>query len=376
MSEPIRVLQIMGIVESGGVEAVIMNYYRHIDRSKVQFDFVMHKGGNPRYIAEIKSLGGRVFEVTPYSKNIVSFTHEIYKVIKEGHYKIVHSNMNSMSGFPLFAAWLAGADVRIIHNHTTDTKAEGVRTIIKRVLRPFARMFANRYWACSKLAGAWMYGQKAVDEGKVTIINNAIDLSRFAFKQEIRDKLRKEMGLEGKFVVGHVGRFMKQKNHDFLIDIFSELVKQKPESVLLLIGEGPLFGHIRDKVNSLDLQDKVRFLGDRSDVAELYNAMDVFVLPSFYEGLPVVGVEVQANGLPFLCSDMVTKEILISNNITLLALGVAHKKWIDEFVKVLNRSSNADVLQSMHSSGFDIRKESEKMENYYCKFVDNRLTII
>ena len=376
MSEPIRVLQIMGIVESGGVEAVIMNYYRHIDRSKVQFDFVMHKGGNPRYIAEIKSLGGRVFEVTPYSKNIVSFTHEIYKVIKEGHYKIVHSNMNSMSGFPLFAAWLAGADVRIIHNHTTDTKAEGVRTIIKRVLRPFARMFANRYWACSKLAGAWMYGQKAVDEGKVTIINNAIDLSRFAFKQEIRDKLRKEMGLEGKFVVGHVGRFMKQKNHDFLIDIFAELVKQKPESVLLLIGEGPLFGHIRDKVNSLDLQDKVRFLGVRSDVAELYNAMDVFVLPSFYEGLPVVGVEVQANGLPFLCSDMVTKEILISNNITLLALGVAHKKWIDEFVKVLNRSSNADVLQSMHSSGFDIRKESEKMENYYCKFVDNRLTII
>lgn len=375
MSEPIRVLQIMGIVESGGVEAVIMNYYRHIDRSKVQFDFVMHKGGNPGYIAEIKSLGGRVFEVTPYSKNIVSFTHEIYKVIKEGHYKIVHSNMNSMSCFPLFAAWLAGADVRILHNHTTDTKAEGIRTIIKRVLRPFARLLANRYWACSKLAGAWMYGQKAVDEGKVTIINNAIDLSRFAFKQEIRDKLRKEMGLEGKFVVGHVGRFMKQKNHDFLIDIFAELVKQKPESVLLLIGEGPLFGHIRDKVKSLDLQDKVRFLGVRSDVAELYNAMDVFVLPSFYEGLPVVGVEVQANGLPFLCSDMVTKEILISNNITLLALGVAHKKWIDEFVKVLNRSSNADVLQSMHSSGFDISKESEKMENYYCKFVDNKLTI-
>lgn len=372
MSEPIRVLQIMGIVESGGVEAVIMNYYRHIDRSKVQFDFVMHKGGNPRYIAEIKSLGGRVFEVTPYSKNIVSFTHEIYKVIKDGHYKIVHSNMNSMSGFPLFAAWLAGADVRISHNHTTDTKAEGVRTIIKRVLRPFARMFANRYWACSKLAGAWMYGQKAVDEGKVTIINNAIDLSRFAFKQEIRDKLRKEMGLEGKFVVGHVGRFMKQKNHDFLIDIFAELVKQKPESVLLLIGEGPLFGHIRDKVNSLDLQDKVRFLGVRSDVAELYNAMDVFVLPSFYEGLPVVGVEVQANGLPLLCSDQVTKEIIISNGIYLMDVKSGENYWADRLIGLKCSRSN-DLTTVLKTSKYDINNESNRITEIYRVFSDEGL---
>lgn len=364
VSKPIRVLQIMGIVESGGVEAVIMNYYRHIDRSKVQFDFVMHKGGNPSYIAEIKSLGGKVFEITPYSKNILAFTYEIYRVIKDGHYRIIHSNMNSMSGFPLFAAWLAGADIRILHNHTTDTKAEGFRTVIKRVLRPFARLFANQYWACSKLAGAWMYGQKAVDEGKVTIINNAIDLSKFAFKQEVRDKLRKEMDLEGKFVVGHVGRFMKQKNHEFLINIFAELVKQKPESVLLLVGEGPLFGHIQDKVKNLDLQEKVKFLGVRSDVAELYNAMDVFVLPSFYEGLPVVGVEVQANGLPFLCSDNVTKEILVSDIITLIPLNIGHKRWTEETLDA-NRTSTADTLQRVQSYGFDIRIESGKLQVCY-----------
>lgn len=364
MSEPIRVLQIMGIVESGGVEAVIMNYYRHIDRSKVQFDFVMHKGGNPRYIAEIKSLGGRVFEVTAYSKNIVSFTHEIYKVIKEGHYKIVHSNMNSMSCFPLFAAWLAGADVRIIHNHTTDTKAEGVRTIIKRILRPFARMFANRYWACSKLAGAWMYGQKAVDEGKVTIINNAIDLSRFAFKQEIRDKLRKEMGLEGKFVVGHVGRFMKQKNHEFLIDVFTEVAEQEEKAFLLLIGEGSLMESIRKKVSELHLEKKVLFLGVRNDVADLYNVMDVFALPSFYEGLPVVGVEVQANGLPFLCSDQVTREILISDSIELLALNDGAEKWAEEILSV-KRGPFAKTLKSMQKSGFDICNEARKLDKMY-----------
>ena len=215
MGSPLRVLQIMGIVESGGVEAVIMNYYRNIDKNKVQFDFVMHKGGNPHYIAEVQSMGARVYEITPYSKNIFAFTYETYKIIKNGHYDIVHSNMNSLSGFPLFAAWLAGARVRILHNHTTDTKAEALRTVLKRTLRPFAKLFANKYWACSKLAAEWMYGKQAVNAGKVTIINNAIDLDKFAFNQEKRDILRKELGLEGKFVIGHVGRFMKQKNHEF-----------------------------------------------------------------------------------------------------------------------------------------------------------------
>lgn len=367
MSEPIRVLQIMGIVESGGVEAVIMNYYRHIDRSKVQFDFVMHKGGNPRYIAEIKSLGGKVFEITPYSKNILAFTYEIYRVIKDGHYKIVHSNMNSMSGFPLFAAWLAGAKVRILHNHTTDTKAEGFRTVIKRVLRPFARMFANQYWACGKLAGVWMYGEKALDEGKVTIINNAIDLSKFAFNQKVRDKLRKEMGLEGKFVVGHVGRFMKQKNHEFLVDIFAELVKQKPESVLLLIGEGPLFSYIQDKVKGLHLQDKVKFLGVRNDVAELYNVMDVFVLPSFYEGLPVVGVEVQANGLPFLCSDKVTKEIVTSQFIELLSLDYGVSLWTSKVISA-NKKCLIKRKTAIRDSKFDIHSESKELQIKYYNF--------
>lgn len=364
MSEPLRVLQIMGIVESGGVEAVIMNYYRHIDKSKVQFDFVMHKGGNPNYIAEIKSLGGRVFQVTPYSKNIFSFTYEIYKVIKDGHYSIVHSNMNSLSGFPLLAAWLAGARVRILHNHTTDTKAEGFRTLIKRVLRPFAKMFANEYWACSKLAAEWMYGKQAVNSGKVTIINNAIDLDKFAFSQEKRDALRKELGFDGKFVVGHVGRFMKQKNHDFLIDIFAEVAKQKENAVLMLIGEGPLMLAIREKVNELHLEKKVLFLGVRNDVADLYNVMDVFVLPSFYEGLPVVGVEAQANGLPFLCSDKVTRELLISDSIKLLALNDGAVKWTNQILNS-KRMAFAETLKSMQKSGFDIVNEARTLEKIY-----------
>ncbi len=187
---PLRILQVMGIVESGGVEAVIMNYYRNIDRSKVQFDFVMHKGSNPKYIAEVKPMGGKVYEITPY-KNPVGFMMDLYQIVRDGKYKIVHSNINALSIFPLFVAWLAGARVRILHNHTTATEAEPVRTFIKHILRPFAKLFANQYWACSRLAGEWMYGRKAFASTKVTVINNAIDLCQFTFSREQRDRLRK-----------------------------------------------------------------------------------------------------------------------------------------------------------------------------------------
>ena len=363
-SKPIRVLQIMGIVCAGGVESVIMNYYRKIDKSKVQFDFVVHKKPLKSFVDEAEIMGAKVYEVTPYTKNIFAFTYEIYKIIKSGHYNIVHSNMNSLSGFPLLAAWLAGARVRILHNHTTDTRAEGLRTVLKRTLRPFAKMFANKYWACSKLAAEWMYGKQAVNSGKVTIINNAIDLTKYAFNQEKRNKLRNELGLEGKFVVGHVGRFMKQKNHDFLIDIFSEVVKQKHNAVLMLIGEGPLKESISAKVSFLHLQNKVMFLGVRNDVADLYNAMDAFVLPSLYEGLPVVGVEVQANGLPFLCSDKVTNEILISDSIKLLSLSIGATKWTNEILSA-KRTTFAETLKSMQKSGFDISNEAGKLEKMY-----------
>ena len=363
MEKPIRVLQIMGIVESGGVEAVIMNYYRHIDKSKVQFDFVMHKGSNTKYIAEVKSMGAKVYEVTPY-RNPIKFICEVKKIIKDGNYKIVHSNMNALSVFPLFAAYIAGVPVRILHNHSTDTKAEPLRTFVKHLLRPFARFFANQYWACSRLAGEWMYGKKAVDEGRVTIINNAIDLQKFSFDEDKRKKLRDELGLQDCFVIGHVGRFMKQKNHDFLVDIFAEISKKQENARLALIGDGPLKQDIEDKVKSLGLDKKVIFTGVRSDVADLYNVMDVFVLPSFYEGLPVVGVEVQANGLPFLCSSNVTKEILISDRIGLLDLEQGSNAWADKIIEFVGKERKAASV-SINQSGFDIEVEAKKLEKKY-----------
>ena len=361
--KPIRVLQIIGDVVGGGVEQVILNYYRHIDRNEVQFDFVLHNGALKSYVDNIESLGGKVYKITPYKSNPVKTVLEMYKIMK-GSYQIVHSNMNALSVFPLFAAYLAGVPVRILHNHSTDTKAEPLRTFVKHLLRPFARLLANEYWACSKLAGEWMYGKQAVADGRVTIINNAIDLKQFAFDEVKRNKLRKELGLQDCFVIGHVGRFMKQKNHDFLVDIFAEVVKKQDNAKLLLIGDGPLREQIENKVKTLGLNEKVIFTGVRSDVADLYNAMDVFVLPSFYEGLPVVGVEVQANGLPFLCSSNVTKEILISDRIGLVELEKGAKAWAE---KILAFSEKKRIVASndISQSGFDIEVEAEKMEKRY-----------
>ena len=366
MDKPIRVLQIIGDVVGGGVETVIMNYYRNIDRTKIQFDFVVHKGALPQYIAQVKKYGGKVYEITSYKSNILKYTYEIYKIIKENNYEIVHSNMNSLSGFPLFAAYLACAKVRILHNHTTDNPAEGIRTIAKRILRPFARLFANQYWACSKLAAEWMYGKNAVINGRVTIINNAINLEKFKFNKEKREKLRKELGLENCFVIGHVGRFMKQKNHEFLIDIFNEVLKQRNNAKLLLIGDGNLKSLIEAKVKNLGIEKAVIFLGVRNDVADLYNAMDVFILPSLYEGLPVVGVEVQANGLPFICSDKVTDEILLTNNIKLLSLRQPKTEWCSAIINAERKEivNNEDILLK----NFDIKSESRKLENLYLKF--------
>lgn len=367
MGTPIKVLQVMGIVESGGVEAVIMNYYRHIYKTEVQFDFVMHKGSNSDYIAEVKSMGAKVYEVTPYS-NPIRFIQEVYSIIKKENYQIVHSNMNALSVFPLFAAYLAGVPVRILHNHSTDTKAEPLRTLVKHLLRPFAKLFANQYWACSRLAGGWMYGKKAVKEGKVTIINNAIDLKKFAFDEAKRKKLRDELGLQDCFVIGHVGRFMKQKNHDFLVDIFAEVAKKQDNAKLLLIGDGPLREQIENKVKTLGLDEKVIFTGVRSDVADLYNAMDVFVLPSFYEGLPVVGVEVQANGLPFLCSSNVTREILISDRIELLKLEDGMKTWAEKILAFVNKK-RIMASKDISKSGFDIEVEAKKLGERYRKLL-------
>lgn len=365
--EPVRVLQIIGIVCGGGVEAVIMNYYRHINRSKVQFDFIVDGYEKTALDDEIKSLGGKVYHVEPYKKNIFRYMSQIYHIVRDNHYDIVHSNMNTLSLFSLFPAWLAGAHQRILHNHSTAVRSEGMRSVMKMVLRPFAPLFANRYAACSCLAGNWMYGKNTMASGNVTIINNAIDLNEYAFSQELREKYRQELNIPADaFVVGHVGRFMYQKNHAFLIDVFREVARQNPKAILILVGDGELRPEIEQKVASYNLTDKVRFLGLRKDVKKLYNCMDVFVLPSWYEGLPVVSVEAQANGLPSIFSDQVTRESALTKSASFLSLTEGVANWSACILHV-HDGRNTNAITELCEAGFDIKERSKFLENWYCQ---------
>lgn len=373
--EPVRVLQIIGIVCGGGVEAVIMNYYRHINRNKIQFDFVLDGYEKTALDDEIKSLGGKVYHVESYKKNIFRYMGQIYHIVRDNHYDIVHSNMNTLSVFSLFPAWLAGAHQRILHNHSTAVRSEGMRSVMKMVLRPFAPLFANRYAACSQLAGDWMYGKKMMDSGKVTIINNAIDLDEYAFSQELREKYRQELNIPADaFVVGHVGRFMYQKNHAFLIDVFREVARQNPKAILMLVGDGELRPEIEQKVASYNLKDKVRFLGLRKDVKKLYNCMDVFVLPSWYEGLPVVSVEAQANGLPCIFSDQVTRESCLTTTTKYLGLEDGSKTWAQSIL-MKNQQRNVHAMREVAEAGFDIMKRTDFITGWYSDTLSNGETI-
>lgn len=366
--EPIRILQILGIVAGGGVESVVMNYYEHIDRTKVQFDFVVHNDNTIDITNKVKSMGGKVYKITPYYKNPIAFIRDIYQIIKNNNYQIVHSNMNTLSAFSLFAAYMADVPVRILHNHSKSVPGEWKRNLMKYILRPFAKLFANQYWACGKLAGIWMFGRNLVNTGKVKIINNAINLAKFEFNENERLLLRQQINIDyNDFVIGHVGRFVYVKNHNFLIDVFDKFHKIHNNSKLFLIGDGPLKKDIEQKVISLGISDSVIFGGMRNNVSDLYSVMDLLLLPSFSEGFPVVGLEAQANGLPVIVSDAVTKELFITNLISSEMLSSPVEKWLMELETVYYKKdkSRDNTREAMNSAGFNVQKESIKLVNMY-----------
>lgn len=315
----------MGKMLGGGVEAVVMNYYRHIDRSQVQFDFLVDSDSTRVPRDEIESLGGRVFIVPPYQKPL-SYQRELVKLFTEQRWPIVHSHINTLSVFPLRAAQQAGVPVRIAHSHSTANPNERAKTAVKDVLRTQANRYPTDRFACSELAGKWLFG-KNID---FMVMPNAIDLSRFTFSRMKRESLRSELGVEDRvFVILHMGRFVEQKNHRFLLEVFCEFLKDNPDSLLLLAGEGPLRCEMEEQAKSLGIEKYVRFLGQRNDADRLYCAADVFCLPSLYEGLPVVAVEAQATGLPILMSDKVTREALITSRAEMIPIDADICEWAD-----------------------------------------------
>lgn len=365
MDHPIRVAQVIGMAVDGGVEACIMNLYQHIDRTKVQFDFLVESTSNIINKELIESLGGRVVIIPSYKKPF-KYMKVLRKIFEENKYDIVHSNMNALSVFTLKAAKKAGIKVRIAHSHSTTNKKEVLRNIVKNILKGFSKKYATHYFACSEKAGRWLFGNKAFDAGQVHIINNAIDINRFAFNAEVREKIRKEYNIGDRLLVGHIGRFVTQKNHSFLIDIFNELHKLNENTALILIGGGPLEPQIKDKVQKLGLNKSVIFAGLQKRPEDFYQAMDCFVLPSLYEGLPVVGVEAQINGLPCFFSDSITREVIVDNNSQLIPIKEYPIRWAKQILCYNFASSNRDsAFKFFIGSKYDIHNEANKLIELY-----------
>lgn len=371
IEEPIRVASVIGRYIGGGVEAVTINYYRNIDKNKVQLDFICDEDSTNIPYEEIERMGGKVIIIPSYSKPF-KYHKALKRVLKEGNYKIIHSNINTLSVFSLFAAKCAGVPVRIAHSHSTTNKKEKKKNLMKQVLRPFSKVFATDYMCCSELAGRWLFGNKEYDKGNVYLLNNAIDLDKFKYNESLRKKKRKELGIkDDTLVIGHIGRFVAQKNHDFLIDIFNEIHKKNNNSILLLAGQGPLMEDIKNKVKELNLEDSVKFLGQRNDANELYQAFDVFLLPSLYEGLPVVGVEAQAAGLLCYLSDDMTKETKVLDITKFMSLNNTPEEWAGNILDDVKKYKRIDTSKEMTAKNFNIKEEAKKLEEYYLNLYNN-----
>ena len=361
--KPVIVAQIMGKWIGGGVESVIMNYYRHLDHTKIQFDFICDEDSTRIPYDEIKKLGGRVFLVPKYQK-LPQYLKALEDLFRKNHYRIVHSNVNTLSVFPLYAAKKAGVPIRISHSHSTSNVREWKRNIIKNILRTFSKRYATDYFACSELAGRYLFGSKTFDRGEVKIIHNAIDLDKFKFDPIARKNLRKELGIDDEtIVIGHVGRFVQTKNHHFLIYAFKKYHNKNPNAKLLLIGTGPLEEKIKAKVKKLNLEDSVLFLGQRNDTNKLYSVMDIFCLPSLYEGLPVAGIEAQAAGLPCVYSDKVTIEADAANNAYYASIKNIYSYLQTLEQAIANRVKNHNNIK--FSKHFQISSNVNILEKFY-----------
>ena len=285
VDEKIIIAHIMGKWNGGGVESVVMNYYRNIDRNKIQFHFLCDEDSTDIPYEEIEKLGGKVIVIPPYQK-LFKYQKELYRIFKENNYKIVHSHINALSVFPLRIAKKAGVPIRIAHSHSTSNKKEWKKNILKMILRSLSKLYANNYFACTEYAGKWLFGKKVVERKELNVINNAIDLKKFEFNENTRKALREELGIkDDTLIIGHVGRFMKQKNHEFLVEVFNEVYKKNQNTLLILIGQGPLLSEIKEKAINLNIEDKIKFIGQVTDVEKYYNIMDIFLFPSIYEGL-------------------------------------------------------------------------------------------
>lgn len=365
--KPIRVLHVLGTTNLGGAESRIMELYRNMDREKVQFDFLVHTDKEGHYSAQIKELGGKIYNVPRFNvKNYQTYHNALASFFEKNHdYAAIQGHMTSTASIYLPIAKKAGIPVTIAHARSAGVD-RGVKGLMTKLIRLPLKSHADYLFTCSEEAGVAVYGKKAVMQGKVWTIPNAIDTARFRFNDSVRKKIRDELGVSDKFVIGHVGRFGFMKNHAYLIEVFHELCKMRTDAALVLIGKGELEQEIRQKVQDLGLTSKVHFLGLRSNVEDYYQAFDYFVFPSTFEGLPGSVAEAQAAGLHCLVSDKVTREAALTDLADYRSIEEPPMKWAQEIQKNAgNAMIRKDMQRAIMDKEFDVAIQAKQMEEFY-----------
>ncbi len=398
--EPIRVLHVFGRVGLGGAESRIMDLYRNIDRDKIQFDFLVHysakKTGKmaptsdellavrePDYYDEaIRELGGNIYVLPRFEgKNFFAYKKAISNFFSEnrGKWQVVHGHMTSTAALYLpVARKKGGAAVTIAHSRNAGTEP-GLKGIATKILRiPLKRLgTADHYFTCSEKAGRAVFGDKLFDQGFVRTIPNAIDVKKFAYDADIRNKIRAELGVsEDEIVIGHVGRFDYQKNHEYLIRIFDQVLKLAKEKMpdrkllLIMLGQGSLMDTVKAQVNELGIQDRVRFLGLKGNSSDYYRAMDYFLFPSFFEGLPGTVVEAQAAGLKCLISDTITTEVDITELVSRMDIRRDPSEWAEKILEDLGhlpdrQAETPRFEQELADAGFDAQTQARAISYFY-----------
>lgn len=362
----IRVLQSVSNMDRAGIETMLMNYYRHIDRSQVQFDFIVNKPKPGDYDEEIRSMGGRIF----YSPGLnplhypqyLRFVQDI--VAQDDRIRIVHAHNEAMGLYALNGAKHAGIQVRIAHAHNTRIIRD-YKWPLKMLCKQLLPGAATDLWGCGRDAGIYFFGEKNW-EARGRVIPNAVETEKFRFDPAVRAQMRARYGLGERTVLGHVGRFNVQKNHARLLEIFACYLRRDPEAVLVLIGTGELEQEIKDKAQQLGISQSVRFAGLQSNVGDWYQMMDLFVMPSLFEGLPVVGVEAQASGLGCLFSDAVPDEVLLSENAVCYPLAASDEQWAERIAcmvhRPVDRTQGADIVRE---AGYDIQVAAQRLQQLY-----------
>ena len=350
-----RLLCLISNMNTGGAETFLMKIYRNLDLSKYQIDFAVNYQDENFYEKEINSLGGKIYRIPSKSQSVKKFKEQLSKLIKENKYEYVLRITSSAMGFmDLKIAKKAGAKICSVRS-SNSSDGGGLKAFVAHRL---GRLLYNKYvdvkFAPSDLAAEYTFGKKAVDSGNVTILHNAVDLNVFHYDKDGREIVRKEFNIsKDKLVIGHIGRFMTQKNHIFLLDIFKEICDKNDNAVLMLVGKGELEQQIKDKIKLLGLTEKVIFTGIRADIPQMLSAMDVFVFPSFYEGMPNTVIEAQSTGLPCVIADTITKEADITGLVNYLSLNDSAKVWAEKALSIVEkerRDTKADFIKN----GYDI----------------------